>query len=104
MNKSLLLAWGRLFLRIPRPIWQQEIARSARAREKSLAFMTPNHHRIRDFVVRNVEEVTIRSAVSTWRWHKVSTLRQEHWEHFLVSCERNNFCSVSPNWQTASEY
>ncbi len=54
MNKSLLLGWGRLLLRIPRPIWQQEIARSARAREKSLVFMTPDHHRVRDFVVREL--------------------------------------------------
>ncbi len=54
MNKSLLLGWGRLLLRIPGPIWQQEIARSARAREKSLAFMTPDHHRVRDFVVREL--------------------------------------------------
>lgn len=54
MNKSLLLGWGPLLLRIPRPIWQQEIARSARAREKSLAFMTPDPHRIRDFVVREL--------------------------------------------------
>jgi hypothetical protein len=54
MNKSLLLGWGGLLLRIPRPIWQQEIARSARAREKSQAFMTPGHHRVRDFVVREL--------------------------------------------------
>jgi hypothetical protein len=54
MNKSLLLGWGHLLLRIPRPIWQQEIARSARARGKSLAFMTPDHHHVRDFVVREL--------------------------------------------------
>jgi len=57
MNKSLLLGWGRLLLCIPRPIWQQEIARSARAREKSLAFMTPDHHCVRDFVVRELPRI-----------------------------------------------
>jgi hypothetical protein len=54
MNKSLLLGIWRILLRIPRPIWQQEVARSARAGEKSLAFMTDGHHRVRDFVVREL--------------------------------------------------
>jgi hypothetical protein len=54
MNKSLLLGLWRILLRIPRPIWQQEVARSARAAEKSLAFMTADHHKIRDFVVREL--------------------------------------------------
>jgi hypothetical protein len=54
MNKSLLLGLWRILLRIPRPIWQQEVAHSARAAEKSLAFMTADHHKIRDFVVREL--------------------------------------------------
>jgi hypothetical protein len=54
MNKSLLLGIWRFFLRIPRPIWQQEVARSARASEKALAFMTPLHHQVRDLVVREM--------------------------------------------------
>ena len=54
MNKSLLLGFHRFLLRIPRPIWQQEIARSVRTSEKSLAFMTADHHRVRDFVVREL--------------------------------------------------
>ena len=56
MNKSLLLGMWRFLLRIPRPIWQQEVARSARAAEKSLAFMTAEHHKIRDFVVRELPQ------------------------------------------------
>ena len=54
MNKSLLLGVSRFLLRIPRPIWQREVARSARAAERSLAFMTADHHSIRDFVVREM--------------------------------------------------
>ena len=54
MNKSLLLGLWRFWLRIPRRIWQQEVTRSARAAEKSLAFMTADHHKIRDFVVREL--------------------------------------------------
>ena len=54
MNKSLLLGVWRFLLRLPPPIWQQEVERSARASEKSLAFMTADHHKIRDFVVREL--------------------------------------------------
>lgn len=54
MDKSLLLGFWRFWLRIPRPIWQQEVTRSARANEKALKFMTPEHHKIRDFVVREL--------------------------------------------------
>ena len=54
MNESLLLGIWRFFLRIPRPIWQQEIARNAGSSEKSLAFMTADHHKVRDFVVREL--------------------------------------------------
>jgi hypothetical protein len=51
VNKSLLLGFRRFLLRIPRRIWQQEVEWSAAAGRKSLAFMTPDHHRVRDFVV-----------------------------------------------------
>ncbi|MBN1450890.1 MAG: hypothetical protein JW963_07740 [Anaerolineales bacterium] len=57
MNKSLLLGLWRILLRIPRPIWQQEVTRSARASEKSLAFMTTDHHKVRDFVVREIPRI-----------------------------------------------
>jgi hypothetical protein len=57
MNKSLLLGLRRFLLRIPRPIWQQEVARGARAAEKSLAFMTTDHHNVRDFVVREMPRI-----------------------------------------------
>ncbi len=51
MNDNLLLGLWRFLVRIPRSIWQAQVARSAHAAEKSLAFMTADHHRVRDFVV-----------------------------------------------------
>jgi hypothetical protein len=54
MNKSLLLGLWRFLLRIPRPVWQAEVARGARAAERSLAFMTDDHHRVRDYAVREL--------------------------------------------------
>jgi len=46
MNKSLLLGLWRYLLRIPRPIWQAEVARSERAAKRSGVFMTADHHRV----------------------------------------------------------
>ena len=57
MNKSLLLGLWRFLLRVPRPIWEGEVARSAMAGEKSLAFMTADHHKVRDFVVREMPRI-----------------------------------------------
>jgi hypothetical protein len=54
MNKSVLLGFWRFLLRVPRPIWQGEVARGARAAERSLAFMTADHHRVRDYAVREL--------------------------------------------------
>jgi hypothetical protein len=54
MNKSLLLGFWKILLRVPHPIWQAEVARGARAAERSLAFMTANHHRVRDYAVREL--------------------------------------------------
>ena len=87
MNKSLLLGWGRLFLRIPRPIWQREIARSARAREKSLAFMTPDHHRIRDFVVRELPRVA--KPIRPETIAECLDLEQEYVNSILDELEKN---------------
>jgi hypothetical protein len=57
MNKSIFLGLRRFMLRIPRPIWQQEVARGALAAEKSLVFMTEDHHKVRDFVVREMPRI-----------------------------------------------
>ena len=54
MDRSLLLGLRRWLLRIPRPVWQAEVARGARAAQRSLAFMTPDHRRVRDYAVREL--------------------------------------------------
>ena len=57
MNKSLLLGMWRFLLRIPSSIWQREVKRSAIAGRKSLAFMTQDHYRVRDFVVLTLPRI-----------------------------------------------
>ena len=57
MSNSILLGLRRFMLRIPGPIWQREIARSEHATKASLEFMTDDHHRVRDFVVRELPRI-----------------------------------------------
>ena len=57
MNNSILLGLHRFMLRIPRPVWQQEIARSEQGAKASIEFMSDDHHRVRDFVVREMPRI-----------------------------------------------
>jgi len=54
MNNSLLLGIWRLTVGLPEPIWQREVARQARGAVESLGFMSEDHHRVRDFTVREL--------------------------------------------------
>ena len=51
MKKSLLYGIWRMLVRIPRLIWQAEINHNADEGHDRTSFMTPDHHRVRDFVV-----------------------------------------------------
>ncbi len=54
MRKRPLIGLGRYMIPLPRFLWRRELAGKARAIERSLAFMTEDHHRLRDFVVREL--------------------------------------------------
>jgi hypothetical protein len=51
MGDRLLLGIGRRMLPLPGPVWRRIIAGRAEATGPALAFMTPDHHRVRNFVV-----------------------------------------------------
>ena len=53
MDDRLLLGLGRYMLPIPRLIWQRMVKGNAR-----LDFMSEEHHRIRNFVVKELPRVT----------------------------------------------
>jgi hypothetical protein len=57
MNNTLLLGIWRLMVGLPEPLWQREIARQARGAVGRLDFMSEDHHRVRDFVVRELPRV-----------------------------------------------
>ncbi len=54
MDNSLLLGIGRVFVPIPRQIWQRDVARSARQFENALQELSEAHLRVRNFVVREL--------------------------------------------------
>jgi hypothetical protein len=52
MNRNLLLGLWRFIIPMPRAVWQAEITQSElKTRENGLAFMSLDHHRVRDFCV-----------------------------------------------------
>ena len=57
MGKSLLIGMGRYLLRIPSAIWQREVNRSARTSGQALAFMSADHHKVRDYVVLELPRI-----------------------------------------------
>ena len=51
MSDSLLLGLWKYLVRIPPAIWKCQAARGAEHDRESITFMTPDHHRVRDFAV-----------------------------------------------------
>ena len=54
MKNNLLLGIWRYLFPVPAPIWQSQVAQSAKHTEAQLAFMSPEHHRVRNLVVREL--------------------------------------------------
>jgi hypothetical protein len=54
MNNNLLLGLFRCVLPVPRALWQMQVSRNTRHLDGGLAFMSAEHHLIRNFVVREL--------------------------------------------------
>ena len=54
MNNPLLLGLWRLTVSVPPRLWQAVISKQARDAVASLGFMSEDHHRVRDFAVREL--------------------------------------------------
>jgi hypothetical protein len=53
MNNSILLGVWRIMLSVPPALWQSQMAKETQD-QADLAFMTAEHHLVRDFVVREM--------------------------------------------------
>lgn len=54
MSNKLFLGFGRFMIPIPQRLWRKLIARDAQRIKRSLAFMSEEHHLVRNFVVREL--------------------------------------------------
>ena len=54
MSNNLMLGIGHWMVPIPPVLWHRRVARGARHLKASLGFMSPEHHRVRDFAVREL--------------------------------------------------
>ena len=51
MDNSLLVGIWRIMVNVPPALWNKALAKET---QTDLSFMTPDHHRVRDFVVREM--------------------------------------------------
>lgn len=56
MEDRLLLGAGRHLVPVPRAVWQGHVTQDAEHTGRGLAFMSEPHHRIRNFVVRELPQ------------------------------------------------
>ena len=54
MGNARFVRLGRAGLRVPRPLWQRIVAGEARRSAGGIGWMTPEHHRVRDFAVTEI--------------------------------------------------
>jgi hypothetical protein len=54
MRDRPLMGLSRTMIPIPRIVWRRQVAASERRIRRGLVFMSENHHRVRDFVVREL--------------------------------------------------
>ena len=54
MKNNLLLGIGRYLFPVPAAIWLREVEQSAKTATAGLAFMSLDHHRVRNLVVREL--------------------------------------------------
>jgi len=54
MGNHMLLGLGHWMVPIPAPFWHRHVSRGAQHLKASLGFMSPEHHLVRDFAVREL--------------------------------------------------
>jgi len=57
MQNRLLKGLWRYLVPVPQPIWQKKLSQHAGKIRKEIRFMTPDHHRVRNFVVTELPRV-----------------------------------------------
>ena len=97
MNNTLLLGVWRIMISLPPELWHRELAKET---QSDLAFMTPDHQLVRDFVVREMPHFnqplspeTIAAAVDL-SLERVRSILEEL-EHAMTFLFRNTAGAVT---------
>ena len=87
MNKNLIFGFWKHLIPIPRRVWQEQVAHGAKRAATALAFMSPDHHKVRDFVVLELpktgaplspETIASRVALPLLRTRRYRTELEKH--------------------------
>ena len=57
MENTLRLGFRQYLIPVPKLLWQREVAKGAKTAVNNLGFMSEDHHRVRDFVVREMPRI-----------------------------------------------
>ena len=89
MTETVLLAQGQEFREIPRQQWETHLAQAPEHAKDRLGFMSADHHRVRNFVVRELPAVgrPIEPAFIAQGLH----MPQEHVRQILNDLEKHLF-------------
>lgn len=95
MSETILIGHGSEFSTMKRSDWEAEIWAAPRLIKKRLAFMSSEHHAVRNFVVRELPRFGRPISVS----HIADALRlaRQRVEHIVDDLERNRFFLVRRN-------
>lgn len=83
---ALLIRLERFGLRVPRTLWRRVISAEAKRSGKNLEWFTPDHHRVRDFVVTEVAATG--AAVSPEVLRNATGLREDRLAVVLDQLEK----------------
>jgi len=101
MENHILLGVGRELQSVPDDAFVKSIKNLPARMATRLAFMSPDHHTVRDFVVRELPKQD--SPISPAQIARVTALHPQHVASILAELERNLFFLVrdaggSVNW------
>lgn len=92
MSESILIGHGRQITRVPRSQWERELeAAPARIRQR-LDFMSPDHHAVRNFAVRELP--VYGKPLSIDHIARALRLPRERTARIVEDLERNRFFLV----------
>ena len=87
MKNKLWLGLKRHLLPVPQHVWQGQVEHGAKHNQERLAFMTADHHRVRDYTVRELPRIA--APIPPERIAEDLALPLPHVVHLLDDLEKH---------------